>query len=446
MTKRTRTILFLLLGAIFFLLTPALIFYSQGWGFDWEQKRFSQTGAFYFNVTPPHAEIFVNDRSIGKTVYVLGTTLTKNFPPDIYHVQVQKEGYHSWEKYLEIFPKQVTEAKHIILLPANPTFIAVSDHVLSVWPAPDKTEAIVQKANSKNTWTLFLWDVQKNTEHALYESSRLQDEVWNIQWNPRSDSFLLRIASQEQLKSFIQRIDRGLLQRQRTAVESLRAAAQLRTPIVSQLEYVQAQTEIILPQNALTFFTDTKQILWLDQKGVLWRQTNKDAPALQINQKPIPPQAETPYTIFVFGNEFFIQEKEMLYVFNPQTQAFEKLLTPFSEMTLSPDGKKLTLSGGKEIWLYFLQEEQEQPPRQKGDKVFLTRFSEEIKNLAWFDAHHIMFVRGETIVVSEIDNRDHLNMMELATFSNPSFFWQDGMKTLFVHTGRQLRASEKLLP
>ena len=99
MTKRTRTILFLALGAIFFLLAPAMILYSQGYRFNWEEKQFSKVGAFYLSIIPTRAEVLVNEKSIGKTARVLGTTLTKDFSPGIYSVRVQKDGYHSWEKH-----------------------------------------------------------------------------------------------------------------------------------------------------------------------------------------------------------------------------------------------------------------------------------------------------------------------------------------------------------
>ena len=449
MTKRTRTMLFFLLGVIFFSFAPAIILYSQGYRFSWSEKQFSKVGAFYLNITPTRAEVLVNEKSIGKTAHVLGTTLTKDFPPGIYSVRVQKEGYHSWEKRLEIFPKQVTEAKNITLLPVDPAFVVLKDNVRAIWFGPNKTEALLQKfppAGGKNTWTLVLWDIQRNIEYPLYESSRARDEIWNIEWAQDSNSFLLQIVSQEQQKNFVQTIDRTIFQSQRTAAESLQVSARLRVPVASRLEYARTQTGIMFPRDVIAFFTDNQQALWLDQAGILWQQTNNDTKPRRLNQESLHMEAETPYKIFAYRDDVLVQKNEILYMLNPQTKIFEAFFSPFYEMVQSPDGRKLALSSGKEIWLYFFQEEREQPSRSKGEKLFLTRLSEDIENLGWFNSHYLMFAQGETIMVSEIDNRDHLNMVELAKFSSPSFFWQAESKTLLVHTGGQILASEKLLP
>lgn len=436
MAKRTRTLLFLSLVAVFLVLAPVLLLYSQGYRIDWSKRQLSQVGAFYLSVVPTRAEVFINEKSIGRTAYVLGTTLTESFPAGVYQIRIQKEGYHPWEKKLEIMQKQVTEAKHIALLPAKPVFVALQDNVQAIWFAPNKTEALLQKSNPRNTWTLILWDTQRNLEYPLYESPRLQDEIQSVQWASNSNSFLFHIASQEQIRSYAQRIDRGLLARQNTTAESLRAAAQIR------------EEHILDPllQDAVAFLENGEQLLWLDRKGILWQRTNRNAQTLQLNQKPFVPRAETFYAIHVIGSELFIQENQKLFLFNQQTQAFEEFFAQFQEMMLSPDAKKLALSTGKEIWLYFLQEDREQPQRRKGEKVFLTRFSEDIANLTWFDSHYLMFVRGEAIMVAEIDTRDRLNMVEIASFPNPAIVWHDAAKTLFVHSGGQIRASEKLLP
>ena len=446
MTKRTRTILFLALGAIFFLLAPAMILYSQGYRFNWDEKQFSKVGAFYLSIIPTRAEVLVNEKSIGKTARVLGTTLTKDFSPGIYSVRVQKDGYHSWEKRLEIFPKQVTEVKHITLLPANPAFVVLQDNVRAIWIGPNKIEALLQKMNPKNTWTLSLWDIQKNIEYPLYESSLAQDEISNIEWAPDSNSFFLHIISQGQPKIFVQKIDRNLFQNQKTAAESLQAATKLRMSVASRLQYAQIQAGITIPKNAVTFFADDQQALWLDQSGTLWLQASNDAQPRRLNETPLLIETKTPYKIFTTRNEFFIQKNGMLYMLNQQTKIFEEFVAPFYEMVLSPDGKTLALSTGKEIWLYFFEEQQEQPHRQKGEKLFLTRLSEDFKNLGWFNSHYLMFTQGGAIIVPETDNRDHLNMVELAKFSSPSFFWQDQTKTLLVHTEDEIRVSEKLLP
>ncbi|KKW39263.1 MAG: hypothetical protein A2940_00905 [Candidatus Wildermuthbacteria bacterium RIFCSPLOWO2_01_FULL_48_29] len=438
MSKRARTSLFILLGILFLLAAPLLILYSQGYRFDWQERWFSQVGAFYFSVMPTRAEVFVNGQLTGRTARILGTTLTENFPPDTYQIRIQKEGYHPWEKLLTVSAKQVTEAKHITLIPVDPPFTVLENEILAFWPSPRKTEAIIQKsprADAQTSWTLVLWDSLRNVEYPLYKSLSATDEILEIRWASDSNSFLMRIVSAGVSQSFIQRIDRSLLT-QPTVEKTLQTAAQLR------------EKYIIDPraQQAAAFLESENDIVWLDQNGILWQQGNTASQATQLNQKPFPVRAGTSYTIYTLRNESFIQEAQTLYLLNRQTQAFEQFFTPFSEMTLSPDGKKLALSSGRELWLYYFEDDREQPARAKNERIFLTRFSEDIKNLSWFTSHYLIFTRGDTIVVSEIDTRDHLNIVELAAFPNPTLVWQSGEKILLVYTGGQITASKNLLP
>ena len=477
MTKRTRTTLFFLLGAIFVLAAPMIILYSQGYRLDWDEKRFSQVGAFYFSVVPTRAEVFVNDQSIGKTTFVLGTTLTKSFVPNTYQIRIQKQGYHPWEKQLEIFSKQVTEGKHITLVPLNPTFVVLQDNVLDFWLAPNKTEVLLQKSNSQNTWTLVLWDIQRNTVYPLYESPHLQDEIQDVQWAPNSNSFLFHVTSREQLDGYVQQVDRNVLASQRTNKESLQAAAQLRISldkflngtqqitfspleetqllslgtaqdpfVLSQFDYTQEQTLSPLAQNVVAFRAEGTQVLWLNQEGILWQQTDTNTQAVPLNEIPLLPIPETLYTIYAIDEEFFLLENQTLYILNQQNRSFEKFFAPFHEMVLSPDKTKLALSTGKELWLHFLKEDREQPFRSKGDRVFLTRFSEPIANLTWFTSHYLLFSHPNAIMISEIDDRDRLNVVEIASFPHSNVSWLDSTKTLLVQSGDQIRVSEKLLP
>ncbi|MBI2098342.1 MAG: PEGA domain-containing protein [Candidatus Wildermuthbacteria bacterium] len=438
MSKRARTSLFILLGILFLLTTPLLILYSQGYRLDWREQWFSQVGAFYFSVTPTRAEVFVNGQLTGRTARILGTTLTENFPPDTYLIRIQKEGYHPWEKLLSVSAKQVTEAKHITLMPVDPAFTVLENEVLAFWPSPRKIEAVMQKsprAGEQTGWTLTLWDSLRNIEYPLYKSLSATDEILEIRWASDSNSFLMRIASAGVTQSFVQRIDRSLLT-QPTFEKTLQTAAQLREKYIVDPRV----------QQATAFLESENDIVWLAQNGILWQQGNTASQATQLNQKPLPLRKETSYAIYKIKNEFFIQEAQTLYLLNRQTQAFEQFFTPFSEMALSPDGKKIALSSGRELWLYYFEEDREQPARAKGERIFLTRFSEDIKNLTWLTSHYLIFTRGDTIVVSEIDTRDHLNIVDLGSFPNPTLVWQENENTLLAYSGAQIRASEKLLP
>lgn len=372
MTKRTRTALFFLMGAVFLLFAPALVLYSQGYRWDLAERRLSQVGAFYFSVTPTRADVFLSGKLIGKTAPVLGTILTKNFSAGSYRIHIRKEGYHPWEKQLTIAPKQVTEAKHVVLFPQNLAWNEVQEKVEVVWLAPNKTEALLQKFEDSR-WTLSLWNIQTHGEYLLYAAN--QTEVLKeVRWTSDSNSFIFQLETQGELTSFRQRVDRLVFARPSDAKESLLMAAQMRE---------------IIP-------------------------LNEDDAA-----QSAPP---------------------------PEHAQVEELRAAFPELVVSPDEKRAAYLEGKEIWIFFLKEDREQPARQSGEKVFLTRFSEEAANLHWLTPHYLLFTKGDTITITEIDTRDRLNMIEIASFANPRVFWLDAHKTLMVHSEGKLYLSAKLLP
>jgi hypothetical protein len=168
MTKRHRTILFFALVALFFATAPTVVLYSQGYRVDLEQKKITQVGAFFFEVIPTGAEIYINGKLSKKTDGIFGTALTKNFLPGTYSVLIKKQGYHPWRKTLEIRPKGVTEAKHIILFPDVIEFRESTASMPLLLPP----KGVLTRGGE-------LW-VQRNGEEIFI--TRFSKEIKNISW------------------------------------------------------------------------------------------------------------------------------------------------------------------------------------------------------------------------------------------------------------------------
>jgi hypothetical protein len=417
-----------------------LILYSQGYRFNWQERWLSQVGAFYFSVNPSRAEVFVDDNFIGSTRRLLGTVLTENFLPGTYTVRIQKEGFHTWEKRLEIVAKQVTEAKHIILLPQSPAFTVLEEDIQGFWPAPNQREAIVKKPRSaileaeEHRWVLFLWDAQGNTQFPVYQTQSAQEDIQDIRWQENSNSFVIELTTPSGTKTFFQIVERSALSQNQTYEESLQAFSEFR------------EERLTPDPDMIAVYEDNQTVTWLDASGFLRQQHPPLTEIAQLTQVPFPTQPSANYALFPIGQQWFLQENSSLSVLQQNTPSWEDFFSPFDDLVSSPDGKKLALSSGQEIWLYYLQEEREQPMRNKDERVFLTRFGEPIGNLTWLTTHHILFTLNDRIVVVEIDTRDRLNSMELIQFPSPTLLWQADTKTLFVYSENSIFVSEKLLP
>ena len=97
-----------------------------------------------------------------------------------------------------------------------------------------------------------------------------------------------------------------------------------------------------------------------------------------------------------------------------------------------------------EIWVLFLEKKYDQSQKEAGEKLFITRFSEKIDDLFWYTGHYLIFNVGDKIKVAEIDDRDKINIVDLAEFKEPKIFWSN--KKLYVLSEENLYVSEELTP
>ncbi len=247
MTKKTRTTLFFICAFLFILAAPSVIFYSQGYRFDFATKKVVQTGGLYFKVAPRGAQVYLNGKLKDTTSFFTNSSLVENLMPKTYYVEISKDGYYSWQKTLNVKEGRVTEAKNITLMPG------------------------IQKPNKLN-------------------------------------------ASPAEIKNTI---------------------------------------------------------------------------------------------------------------------------SGFSAIATSSDGQKVIEADKHEIWVKFLEDEK---------KIFLVRFSEIIGKVFWLNNYYLIFNVGDKIKVAETDDRDRLNIIDIAEFKNPEIFWDTAGGKLYILSEGALYVSEKLLP
>ena len=112
MTKKTRRIMFYVFLFLFLVMATSVVFYAQGYIFDWKNKKIIPSGAFYFKSLPEKADIYINEKYYGKT-----NKFIKRLLPGTYYVKINKPNYWEWQKSLEIKSKLVTEVKNVLLIP-----------------------------------------------------------------------------------------------------------------------------------------------------------------------------------------------------------------------------------------------------------------------------------------------------------------------------------------
>ncbi len=419
MTKKIRTILFLICLFLFLTIAPSIIFYSQGYRFDFDPpgggKKISQTGGFFLNILPKQSEIYLDGKLVKKTDFFFGSALSDNLLPKKYKIEVKKDGFFPWEKNLEIKEKQVTDAKNIILFPKNPEFNLLTKGIQSFWFSPNGKK-IILKEIEENVWDLKLYDLEKMIKSHLIEETDIFAkgvDLLNLEFSDNSKEIYLNTGMKEQKKNFILKID--------------------------EFQPVLTEKEIIpLSENIIAFEIFNNNNYYLDISGNLYKNETK------LSAIPFPIKKETGYTLKVFQNFLFLQENEILYLFDQNTKSFDKFFEKILGLKISPDLQKIVYFSESEIWLL-----------SDDEKIFLFRLSEKIRDCFWLNSNYLIFSTENSIKITEIDERDRINIVDLPEFENSSknsvstestIFWNKHDKKLYVLKENSLYQSDNLLP
>ncbi|MDI6603044.1 MAG: hypothetical protein QME57_02925 [Patescibacteria group bacterium] len=418
MTKKTRTILFLIFLFLFLLIAPATILYSLGYRFDFENKKLTQTGGFFLKSEPKKVEIYIDRKLAKKTDFFFGSALVENLLPKKYKIEVKKEGYLTWEKKLEIREKEVSEVKNLVLFPKNLNFNILTKGVENFWFSPDEKKIVLEETEEQG-WALKLYDLEKKIKSHLIsekEISQKGTDLMNLDFSEDSKELYLKIGMEEQEKTFILKLDKLPLQLVEKKI-------------------------IPTPENILASQKQNQDVYYLDNSGYVFKNE------LKVNKIPFPVQSETKYTLKIFQDFLFLIEGENLYLFSPDSKSFEKFFERINNLKISPDNKKLVFFSNSEIWILFLKDE---GMKKAGEKLFINRFSEKIDDIFWLNSDYLIFNSGNNLKIVEIDDRDRIQTWDITpppNFGgepNPEIYFNGSNRKLYILSQGNLFVSERL--
>src|SRR3990172_1240189 len=104
------------LGAFLFIIffATVAIFWARGFKPDFKNRTIERTGLIVANSTPTGAQVYLDDRLTSAT-----DTNIAFLEPKTYKVRIQKDGYTTWQKDIEIKADLATEIK-ALLFPLAP--------------------------------------------------------------------------------------------------------------------------------------------------------------------------------------------------------------------------------------------------------------------------------------------------------------------------------------
>ncbi|MBU3942415.1 hypothetical protein KKA24_00350 [Patescibacteria group bacterium] len=465
MTLRTRNLIFITLIISFLIIAPLTVLYSLGWRFDWENKKVFQTGIFYFKAWPKSADVYINGVSKDKTDMFFGSALVDNLIPKEYEIEIKKEGYHSWTKFLKIEKKEVTEAKNITLIPENPNLNILIENVEDLFFSPDNKEIITLEMN-KDNWELKLFDLKNNLKSHLVKETDFSTkgvELFNLTFSLDSKRALLELGLKEKLIYYILEIDKSPIiinkldyldsveeiyfhPKDENKLFIVQTIIEKKLSIKTLNEVDFENKEILAPlfENVTTTLITDNNIYYLNNSGSLFKANLSGEKPEKLNILSFPYKEETKYEIIVSNSNVFLKESNDLYLLNEDTKSFKKVYDSLKGYEFSPDRNKITYYNKNEIKVLFLEQQYDHPTKEKLEELFINRFSEEITRVFWYTNHYLIFDLGDKIKVAELDNRGKMNIVNLIEMKHSDFFFNN--KRLYLLSENTLYSSSDLTP
>ncbi len=135
LSRKKRVSYLTLLVLIFIVLVPITLLYSSGYRLG-EGFKLVKTGGVYIGLNEQNARLYIDGKLSKKVGILKDGFFVQDLTPRVYYVVIEKEGYRSWEKILEVLPQRVSETSafvlpdsipYIELLPSEDSYIEATE-------------------------------------------------------------------------------------------------------------------------------------------------------------------------------------------------------------------------------------------------------------------------------------------------------------------------------
>ena len=383
---------------------------------------------------------------------VLGNSvLIRNLPPQKYNIEVKKAGYLLWQKTLEIKEGEVAQAKNILLIKEEVQFKVLKRNVEDFLISEDGGDLLLKESDEEG-WRFLLLNLLSLGEREIFSEREFKGkaEMVPTAWREPEKEILLESDSAGIQKFSILNYDflpekqffnltlLGDIKKISFAPAVKGEVLCLRGNNLIKKNFDGNQREEIFLTGVVWFEIQNGNLFWLSGSGFLLKSGFNGERKEILNKEPLSLRQGGNYDIKAWGEEVLVSTPEGLYLLTDDDK-FNKIFEEVKSFEISPNLAQATFWQENEIWL--LKE-------FKGEKMtlFLNRFSESPQSISWITSHYLLFKLGDEIKITEIDNRDYLNMVNLGEFKNPEIFFNQGDEKLYILSENTLYVSEKLVP
>ncbi|MFA5730230.1 MAG: PEGA domain-containing protein [Candidatus Paceibacterota bacterium] len=450
MTKRTRTVLFILMVLVFAVIAPSIIMYSQGYRFDIKKMKFLETGGIYIKTTPSDAIVTIDNDYKNRTSGFSKDVLIQNLLPENHNIKIEKENYYSWEKTLEVKEKKVTEAKYIILFPDEMPFTSIDNDVKNFYPFPDNNRILLLTVSNE----LLSYDSEKKETQKILSKTQTPYNIYDISFSATGKRALIKTSTGLHYllnteTSTISLIKSMSSKTQNVVFDSNNEGSFFyqSNNLIYRINADKQATPRLFKRDTVSAFAINGNDVYSFENGLLYKDNILLNTNETLSKEPLEIKDKT-YELVAMENEIFlIENKTIVYLFNKETKIFDKKIEAKTELKYTPFYERILFAADNELWLLLLKETETPFFSKAYSVVFISRFSQNIGDIKWLNGDYFVYTLNDKINISEIDNRDHINSFELPQSGISKIFFNGNTKKLFLLDEEELIVSEnKLLP
>jgi WD40 repeat protein len=448
MAKKSRTILFIFLLLVFVIIGPSIIMYSQGYRFDLNKMKFLETGGIYVKTNPGDASISIDSKYQNKTSGFSRDLLIQNLLPQNHKIKIEKEGYYSWEKTLEVKEKMVSEAKYVILFQKEIPFQIIEEDIKSFYPLPDGSNFLLLTVSNE----LHLYDADTKESKKLFNNKQTPYYISDIVFSPtgkrayvvtetglhyllnldNTTISLIKTFSSKTKNIFFKPNDEGSFYYQSKNY-------------IFEVNFDKKTDPKLFKKEEVSAFTLVNDSIYSLEKGSVIRTNVLLNTSEIVSEEPFDTDSKSQYKLVSMENEIFLIENEKtIYLF--KDKKFEKLLEAENKLAYTPYYDRILFKKDNELYLLLLKDTETPFFKKAYSLIFISKFSENLGDVKWLNGDYFVYALNNKLNISEIDNRDEINSFPMNQDASKIFF-NGNTKKLFILNQNEFMVSEnKVMP
>jgi len=400
LTKKTRTILFWIFVALFFILLLILISFSFGFkiSFEGAHPKIQKTGALYLEVEPDdNLLFFLNHKLKTPKKRLFGGYFFENLLPRKYLIEIKKENYFEWKKNIEILPGLVSFAKvKLIKKNLQPQFLFKTTSTLLLFSEKN------QKFIFQNKNQLEIFDLkEKKLERKILPKKIIIKKVYP---HPFSSKKLLIFGKISKENSTTSIFEFDLFKEKLTHLKTLKTSLNLE----------------INPKNGEYFYFDKNHNLF---KENIFHHSKE----LILSSSSWPLNSTSTFNLkeIKFLNSHFLALNTTLgiFIFDLNSKNFlTKTPIPNAELILiDPNKEKIIFYKENQLKIKYLKKIFSPVIRNQGEIDLLVNW-EKIEKIDFYkDQNYLLVLKNKKLFFLELDPRDPINIYPLE--ENITNFW-----------------------